>query len=321
MSERPIAVDLFAGAGGMTFGFERAGFDVLAAVELDPIHCATHEFNFPFWSILCASVTDLTGDEIRRRSAIGDRDIDVVFGGPPCQGFSMIGKRALDDARNNLMFHFVRLVSELKPKFLVIENVQGLTVGLHKQLLLEVIEELKLLRYEVADPYRVLNAADYGVPQNRRRLFVLGCRKGFKLSKYPQPTTQHVKGGFSLLEGLLPSPTVWDAIGDLPSVEKYPELWASDAVRAEFGKPSDYAARLRGMKASESDFSYKRKYDSKLLTASLLTEHTELSMRRFTDTSFGDTEPVSRFFKLDPKGICNTIRAGTPSNQRSLHVA
>ena len=127
--ERPIGVDLFAGAGGLTLGFEQAGFDVLASVELDPIHCATHEFNFPFWSILCRSVVETTAEEIRKQSDIGDREIDVVFGGPPCQGFSMIGKRDIDDSRNALVFHFIRLVLELKPKFFVMENVRGIALG------------------------------------------------------------------------------------------------------------------------------------------------------------------------------------------------
>ncbi len=80
---RPIAVDLFAGAGGMTLGFEQAGFDVLAAVEIDPIHCATHEFNFPGCTVFCKSVEDTTGKEIRKRSKIGNREIDAVICGSP----------------------------------------------------------------------------------------------------------------------------------------------------------------------------------------------------------------------------------------------
>ena len=117
--ERPIGIDLFAGAGGLSLGFEQSGFDVVAAVEIDPIHCATHEYNFPHSVPICASVVDLTGAVIRQRAGLLGQDIDVVFGGAPCQGFSMIGKRALDDPRNQLVFHYVRLVHELNPKYCV----------------------------------------------------------------------------------------------------------------------------------------------------------------------------------------------------------
>ena len=92
---RPIGVNLFAGTGGLSLGFQQAGFDVLAAVEYDPIHAAAHEYNFPHCATICRSVADIDGEYIRANSKIGRRDVDVVFGGAPCQGFSMIGKRAL----------------------------------------------------------------------------------------------------------------------------------------------------------------------------------------------------------------------------------
>jgi DNA (cytosine-5)-methyltransferase 1 len=117
--KRPIGVDLFAGAGGMSLGFEQAGFDIAASVEYDPVHCATHEFNFPACASICRSVAEIGGDYIRKHSRIGDRVVDVVFGGAPCQGFSMIGHRALDDPRNSLVYHFVRLVTELKASYFV----------------------------------------------------------------------------------------------------------------------------------------------------------------------------------------------------------
>src|SRR5688572_13567838 len=102
---RPLAIDLFAGAGGMSLGFEQAGFDVCAAVEIDPIHCATHEFNFPDTTVICADISQVTAAAIRNVSSIGTREIDLVFGGPPCQGFSMIGKRMIEDPRNSLLCH------------------------------------------------------------------------------------------------------------------------------------------------------------------------------------------------------------------------
>ena len=301
---KPIGVDLFAGAGGLSLGFEQAGFSVLAAVEYDPIHAATHEFNFPECTTICRSVADIDGDYIRSHSRIGKLDIDVVFGGPPCQGFSMIGKRALDDPRNRLVHHFVRIVTELEPKFFVFENVRGLTVGEHKKFLAEIIEAFTVNGYGVLEDYKVLNAANYGVPQDRQRLFLLGARKGQRLPLYPGSTHQ-LAGDTKVFFG--PStPTVLDAIGDLPEADEYDELLERDWVEAKFGKPSDYARPLRQWPNSRG---------RELLTSSLRTIHTALSQRRFKATRHGETEPVSRFHKLDPNGICNTIRAGTASDR------
>src|SRR4051794_20913433 len=96
-SRRPAVVDLFAGAGGLSLGFEMAGFDIVAGVEYDPIHAAAHELNFPRATVICQSVRDLDGEKIRTLANLGRRAIDVVVGGPPCQGFSLIGHRVLDD--------------------------------------------------------------------------------------------------------------------------------------------------------------------------------------------------------------------------------
>ena len=297
---RPIGIDLFAGAGGLSLGFEAAGFDVVAAVEIDPIHCAAHKFNFPQTATICKSVIDVTGDELRKRAGIGKKDVDVVFGGAPCQGFSLIGKRALDDPRNQLVHHFVRLVDELRPKYFVFENVKGLTVGTHRQFLQEIIEAFQECGYEIQLPYKVLNAADYGVPQDRRRLFLMGKRKGMKLPDYPEPSGRA---------------TVKQAISDLPDAELFPELMDRDWVKAKFGRPSSYAAVLRGKTTDQNDFSHPRVFDPTILTSSTLTVHTALSRSRFAETEHGDTEPVSRFLKLDPDGVCNTLRAGTASDR------
>lgn len=297
--ERPIGIDLFAGAGGLSLGFEQAGFDIAAAVEIDPIHCATHEFNFPYSKAICASVVDITGAEIRHRAELGSVDIDVVFGGAPCQGFSMIGKRALDDPRNQLVFHYVRLVKELRPKFCVFENVKGLTLGKHAKFLDELIGALAQAGYKVVSPYKVLNAADYGVPQDRRRLFLIGARIDQQLPAYPSPLINKV--------------SVWDAIGDLPDADQFPELFDSDSKVIQWSTEPLYARRMRGLARDPSNFAYNRKYDQNLLTASLRTEHTALSKKRFLSTENGATEPVSRFKKLHPEGLCNTLRAGTDS--------
>jgi DNA (cytosine-5)-methyltransferase 1 len=303
---RPIGIDLFAGAGGMSLGFEQAGFDIVAAVEIDPIHCATHEYNFPDAATICASVIDLTGAQIRHRAKLGNRDIDVVFGGAPCQGFSLMGKRAFDDPRNQLVFHYVRIVQELNPKYCVFENVKGLTLGKHAQFLEELISALGDAGYGILKPYQVLNAADYGVPQDRRRLFLVGTRKDLKSPNYPQPEPDRV--------------TVWDAIGDLPNAELFDVLHTVDKVSVKWETDSSYARRLRGFDRDPDDYSYQRQFDPHLLTCSLRTQHNLSSQTRFAATLPGKTESISRFRKLEPNGLCNTLRAGTDS-ARGAHTS
>lgn len=313
---RPIGIDLFAGAGGMSLGFEQAGFDVVAAVEIDPIHCAVHEYNFPTCKSICASVSDLSSNEIRELAGINGKDVDVVFGGAPCQGFSLIGKRAFDDPRNSLVRDFTRLVCELDAKYFVFENVKGLTLGKHKDFLNELIQGFHKNGYEVALPYFVLNAAEYGVPQDRRRLFLIGTKKGLPLPSYPQPITRSRKVKSRNDDGKIPLvPSVWDAIGDLPEVNSIPELKERDWLRVELGEQSSYAKKMREVVREKDNCAYPRKWDRELLTSSLRTEHTNKSAKRFAETAHGKTEPVSRFFKLDPDGICNTLRAGTNSDK------
>jgi DNA (cytosine-5)-methyltransferase 1 len=303
---RPIGIDLFAGAGGMSLGFEQAGFDMAAAVEIDPIHCATHEYNFPHTTTICASVLDLNGAEIRRRAGLGSKEIDVVCGGAPCQGFSLMGKRVFDDPRNQLVFHYVRLVKELNPKYCVFENVRGLTLGKHAQFLAELIESLGEAGYDVLTPYQVLNAADYGVPQDRRRLFLIGTRKGVKAPQYPAPQSSKT--------------VVWEAIGDLPNADNFDVLNNVDRVSVNWETSSLYARRLRGFDLDPHDYSYPRQFDPNLLTCSLRTQHNAASSARFAATLPGKTESISRFRKLHPDGLCNTLRAGTDS-ARGAHTS
>ncbi len=310
-NERPIGIDLFAGAGGMSLGFEQAGFDVVAAVEIDPVHAAVHKFNFPECAVLPRSVVGLTGAEIRRKAGIGSRPVDVVFGGAPCQGFSLIGHRVLEDPRNSLVRDFVRIVSELEARFFVFENVKGLTVGGHRKFLEELIEAFEDVGYLVRLPWQVLNAASYGVPQDRERFFLLGARKGLATPKYPVETT-HLPGKPVL--GLAPGPTCRDALGDLPDADSFAELVDSDSVRAgKWGKPSPYARKLRCLDNDAWDFGYVREWSPEMLTSSMRTEHTEISQRRFRETEPGSVEPISRFFRLPPTGLSNTLRAGTDS--------
>lgn len=311
---RPIGIDLFSGAGGMSLGFEQAGFDVVAAVEIDPVHAAVHKFNFPDCAVIPRSVTDVSGEDIRAEAGIGDQTVDVVFGGAPCQGFSLIGQRALDDPRNALVKDFVRLVRELEPNYFVFENVKGLTVGKHRKFLFELIEEFEEIGYSVQRDWRVLNAADYGVPQDRQRLILMGAKKGRSLPDYPKAIAER--------------PTCQDALADLPNAEEFERLRNSDSIKtAAFGKPSVYAEPLRGLGNDAWAYGHPRNWDPKKLTSSARTEHTEISRRRFRETEQGRVEPISRLFKLPADGVSNTLRAGTDSargaftSPRPIHYA
>lgn len=312
---RPIALDLFAGVGGLSLGLEQAGFDVVAAVEIDPIHAACHKFNFPHCAVIPHSARDISAVSIRQSANLQDRRIDLVAGGPPCQGFSMMGQRALDDPRNSLVREFVRLVTELDSSYFVFENVKGLTQGTHRSFLDELIAHFVNHGYSVRTPWRVLNAAHYNVPQNRERLILIGAKKELPLPHYPQPVTR-ISGSDPDLIGLPVGPSCEEALDDLPDAESFAELINSDSVRTiEWGIPSSYARHLRCLEPEAWHYGYPRRWDSGLLTASSRTQHSQISRRRFQSTPQGEVEPISRFFRLSGTGTCNTLRAGTDSSR------
>lgn len=324
---RPIGIDLFAGAGGMSLGFEQAGFDIRAAVEIDPIHCAVHKFNFPRCAVVPRSVIGLSADQVRAAAKLkpGQR-IDVVFGGPPCQGFSMIGHRALDDPRNRLVLEFVRLVAELDAKYFVFENVKGLTVGRHRSFLDDLVKAFRAKGYEVRLPWQVFDAADFGVPQHRERLILVGAKCGLAIPEYP---TAIVRPADEPSDSDLPvGPTAREALADLPDADSFEVLEHCDSVAGvRFGKPSRFAAELRCLTNDAWHYGYPRKWDPTVLTSSWRTEHTDISRRRFAETLPGATEPISRFYKLRADGLSNTLRAGTDgargafTSPRPIHYA
>jgi DNA (cytosine-5)-methyltransferase 1 len=308
---RPTGIDLFAGAGGLSLGFEQAGFDVCAAVEIDPVHCAAHAFNFPNCAVISRSVVGLSGEQIRKAAGIGGRPVDCVFGGPPCQGFSLIGHRAIEDPRNSLVLEFVRVVAELEARTFVFENVKGLTIGRHKQFLRELVAAFNDAGYDVRMPWHVLDAAHYGVPQHRERLILLGARRGTSLPDYPVPRTNPADAR-KRIPGLHVGPTCHDAIGDLPDADRFAALIESDSVRTTaFGSAAAYAKELRCLSEGAWHYGYLRQWNPEMLTSSARTTHTDISRRRFAETLQGHVEPISRFFKLAPNGLSNTLRAGT----------
>lgn len=219
------AIDLFCGAGGLTQGLRDAGFDVRLGLDKDKDAIAAYKLNHPDATVVEASITDLSADEIL---ALAGGHVDVVVGGPSCQGFSTAGRRngwvRDDDERNQLWSHMLGVVRRVRPKAFLMENVPGLVYWKSGEFGERIIKGFEALGYTVES--HILLAADYGVPQRRRRMFLVGLL-GDKKFEFPEPT--HM-GGWrrDSLEkweaererrGLLRHISCWEAIGDLPRLD------------------------------------------------------------------------------------------------------
>ena len=203
------SLDLFCGAGGLSLGFKHAGIECTGAIEVDRFACETYAHNFPEVNLLQRDVRSLSDSQIRSQF----RGIEILAGGPPCQGFSVAGPTQygkVDSTRNSLVMEMVRFTSLLKPEACVIENVRGILSGRidnHTRALEKVTKDLSRMGY--SSTHFVLQAADFGVPQNRERVFIFAVRDKRALPEF--------KRSFGTKQR--PWRTVWEAVGDLPEVE------------------------------------------------------------------------------------------------------
>jgi DNA (cytosine-5)-methyltransferase 1 len=310
MSEQFTAIDLFCGAGGMSLGFEQAGVKILGAFDREEFNVCTYNKNFPGGHARKVDLSEQSGESLRKLcKPQADSEIDVVFGGPPCQGFSIGGKQREDDERNLLVYDFSRLVRELHPKYFVMENVKGLMSYRSRPVLNSLLRRLKLAGYTVINPVEVLNAADFGVPQRRLRTFIIGARKELRLPSYPEATTPTTAA----------RRTVRHAIADLQNVDSAEALLMSDVFTGELTKrTSVYAKRMRCILKDEEDLSSPRPQSH--LTGCLRTLHSAETTKRFRKTKQGGVEEVSRYFRLSWDELSPTLRAGTGPDHGS-HTA
>ena len=179
------AIDLFAGAGGASLGFKMAGFKILVAVELDKWAAQTYKANHKGTIMVEEDITKLTSNRLMKIAKIRKRQLDMLFGGPPCQGFTTSNvKRSLDDPRSKLMYEFIRIVKEIQPKMFMIENVPGMFA--YKDFFILLMELLEKCKYTVR--CLMMDAVSYGVPQYRKRIFIEGVRKDLDfLPVFPPP--------------------------------------------------------------------------------------------------------------------------------------
>jgi DNA (cytosine-5)-methyltransferase 1 len=202
----PVVIDLFCGAGGLSEGLRQAGFTPKVGVDFDKHAAATYRHNHPGVPVIEGNVENVTGEDLFRLA--GTRDVDLIAGGPSCQGFSTHGKRIQDDPRNFLFKHFVRLVDEVRPKMFLMENVKGMLTYAKGAFRRQIEAAFNEIGYRT-DFTHVL-AADFGVPQLRNRILFIGTRLDDIELSFPQRT--HGESG----SGLKPYVTLEEAIGDLP---------------------------------------------------------------------------------------------------------
>lgn len=217
-------VDLFCGCGGLSRGFEMAGFEVKAAIDMWPDAVKTYNHNQNKDIAECNDIHNWTKEHLKNLAS--NDDIVGVIGGPPCQGYSTVGTRDVNDPRNHLYLEYCRVVEQLNPDFFVLENVKGLTTLANGAFRDDIIKRFGELGFIVE--YKIVNAADYGVPQNRLRVFFVGIKN--KHFSFPTPSGKKI--------------TCMDALSDLPSLNSSNGL--DDVHYYESAPQNNYQKEMRG---------------------------------------------------------------------------
>lgn len=190
-SDAPTVISTFAGGGGSLTGYMMAGYRDLLAVEWDDNAVETLRLNWPDLDIYHGDIANLSVEEVLRRTKLRPGKLDVLDGSPPCQGFSMAGKRILDDSRNQLFKEYVRLLRGLRPKVFIMENVSGMVKGKMRLVFVEILKDLKASGYKVSA--RLLNAMYFHVPQSRQRMIFVGVRDDLGIEpSHPKPESYPV---------------------------------------------------------------------------------------------------------------------------------
>ncbi len=297
------AVELFAGAGGLSIGLERAGIHVVIANEIMPDFAATLAANHPDTNVINEDIHKINFREELKK--LGLKSVDVLSGGPPCQGFSTIGSKNRQDPRNSLFYEYLRAVAETNPKYTIFENVSGFKRMYDGFAYETLVKELGELGYETKS--QILNAADYGAPQIRYRTVVLGWRRGLPPIDFPAPTN-------GVKEGLRPYLTLMEAISDLPPI-------GAGESSSDYATPpqNDYQRRMRGEQEvllEHNAANYGEKMQEILRTIPEGGSINDLPMRLRPKSAYANT--YARLLPNEPSPTI-TRNFGTPSSSRCVH--
>ena len=296
-------VDLFSGVGGLSLGAARAGLTVRGAVDIDPEAIQAHKRNFPKTAHLTADVTQLTGQSLKDHLCRDGERISGILGGPPCQGFSAIGKRNPADTRNKSFTEFFRLVSQVSPTFFLAENVPRLMHPSYHDIR-ESAFSLVTGKYVVLPPME-LAANDYGAATTRTRVFFFGYlpteMEAVTIDSFaPGPDTETIR----VRDALCGLPTKVD-----PKWQREDQGWRVVRVCGE----GNYAQRLHGhIPARVGDRAALTRLSLHSEASGFLgTAHAPAVAARYANTRRGKRDAISKSYRLDPDGFCPTLRAGT----------
>lgn len=306
---RPKVIDLFAGVGGLSLGAARAGFHLAAAVEIDKNAVSAHRRNFPNSKHIDKDITSLSAKELLRESGLEPGELVGLIGGPPCQGFSSIGRRAEDDPRNSLFGTFFQLVAELKPAFFLAENVPGIMAERNDLIRNEALAQVPK-NYTVLAPFKV-KASEYGAPTIRTRVFFIG----YDPKRVDALTVEHFRKAVGVNDV-----TVRNALEGIPSLGA---IWEGDGWTTVAEPDSTFfGRRLKGViPPGIGDKDAIKKYkEMRLVSGFQSTTHTAETIARFRVLAPGKADSVSKSVRLNPAGYCPTLRAGTGPERGSYQA-
>lgn len=307
----PKLIDLFAGAGGLSLGAARAGFNVVAAVENDPHALETHRKNFPTTTHLDNDVLSLSGTDIMNAVGLKKGELDGLVGGPPCQGFSTIGRQDEGDSRNNLFVHFFKLVKEIQPKFFLAENVPGILSEKYDELRKEAFSHIPS-NYVRLLPLKIV-ANEHGAPTIRTRIFFIGYNPHFLEQLAIKDFTYNAD---------TPPVYVKDALRGLP-VKISPDWQDEKQGWRNLGKipKSLFFEKISGdIPIGVGHKESLEKYSTGLVSGCLGTQHSDEVAKRYGLVKQGAIDKVSKSKKLHPSGFCPTLRAGTGRDKGSYQA-
>lgn len=305
----PKIIDLFAGVGGLSLGAARAGFEVAACVELDAIAIASHAQNFPNSKHISTDVATLSGPQLEKLSGVPAAQLTGLIGGPPCQGFSLIGRRHSGDSRNDLFTHFFRLVAELKPAFYLAENVPGILSKSTSHLIDFALKQLPESYIKL--PPMVIEANRFGAPTSRKRVFFIG---------YDPALVENFE-----LDDLLPKEIhnflVRDALKGLPKIYSSWQREDQSWRKVKYSESNYFADRLTGhIPPGVGNENAIEQLEDQTVSGFFGTQHSDETVSRFELLAPGDIDVVYRSRRLKMDGLCPTLRAGTAADKGSYQA-